>query len=128
MCRHLTRHACPSCCCCCSVSEAVGSSYTNSELGAALQAMDRPEDWDKLRVIGSALGKHFKEDIRAWLDAYLLREPQQQQPGLPSGTESSKQPGPQRADSEAQDDTQRADQDQNAAQGEPVPAPAACKA
>lgn len=64
------------CYCCCSVSESVGSKYTNTELRDALQAMDRPQDWDKLRVIGSALSQHFKEDIRAWLDDYvLLRQP-----------------------------------------------------
>jgi hypothetical protein len=56
----------------CSVSKNVGSSYTDTELRNALQGMDKPEDWDKLRVIGSALGQHFREDIRAWVDTYVL--------------------------------------------------------
>jgi hypothetical protein len=55
----------------------VGSSYTNLQLRDALVAMDKSGDWDKLRVIESALGLHFEEDIKAWLDQYVLkpREP-----------------------------------------------------
>jgi hypothetical protein len=92
--------------------------------------MDRPEDWDKLRVIGSALGQHFKEDIRAWLDTYVLNSELLQQPGLPSGTGvGSKDSEPQQFSApEAQDDTHTAAQDQDAAQLEPVPALAGCKA
>ena len=70
------------------VADLLGSSqlscFTNKDLIAAVQEMDRPEDWKKLMCIGKCLACHFKEEIGDWVQEYILQVPVlPEQPALP---------------------------------------------
>lgn len=48
------------------------STPEDQELAAALAKMDRVDDWQNLLTVGGKLGDHFKEDLKAWVKAYVL--------------------------------------------------------